>query len=64
LRNPIYVFAELLFIGAAVFLWSWGPLLIALLVLPVQIVRARKEAAVLQSAFGDDYTRYRRQTWF
>jgi protein-S-isoprenylcysteine O-methyltransferase Ste14 len=30
----------------------------------MQIVRARREAAVLEAAFGEEYRRYRRQTWF
>jgi protein-S-isoprenylcysteine O-methyltransferase Ste14 len=30
----------------------------------LQIIRARREAAVLEAAFGEDYRLYRRQTWF
>jgi len=29
-----------------------------------QMVRARREARVLEAAFGDDYRAYRRKTWF
>jgi protein-S-isoprenylcysteine O-methyltransferase Ste14 len=30
----------------------------------MQIVRARREASVLETAFGDAYREYRRKTWF
>lgn len=64
IRNPIYVFAELIFIGAAVFLWSWIPLLIAAALIPMQMRRARRESAVLEAAFGQEYVAYRQRTWF
>lgn len=64
IRNPIYVFAEFLFVGAALFLWSWWPLVLMLVLIPVQVMRARSEAAVLQAAFGEEYVRYRQGTWF
>jgi protein-S-isoprenylcysteine O-methyltransferase Ste14 len=31
---------------------------------PVQVWRARKEAAVLEAKFGDEYRAYRASTWF
>lgn len=64
IRNPIYLFAEFIFIGAAVFLWSWIPLLIAAALVPMQMRRARREAAVLEAAFGPEYVAYRQRTWF
>jgi len=40
-------------------------LLIALVVLiPIQILRARQEAKVLEKKFGDEYREYKRKTWF
>jgi protein-S-isoprenylcysteine O-methyltransferase Ste14 len=30
----------------------------------VQLVRARKEEAVLEAAFGEEYVRYKAGTWF
>jgi protein-S-isoprenylcysteine O-methyltransferase Ste14 len=30
----------------------------------MQIWRARREAQVLEAAFGDAYREYRRKTWF
>jgi len=29
-----------------------------------QTIRARREARVLEAAFGDEYREYRRKTWF
>jgi protein-S-isoprenylcysteine O-methyltransferase Ste14 len=63
IRNPIYVFGCLLFIGLAMFIPTWWPLALLLLIIPMQIVRARREAAVLEAEFGDEYRRYRAGTW-
>jgi protein-S-isoprenylcysteine O-methyltransferase Ste14 len=64
IRNPIYVFGWILAVGLVTFLWI--PLLYILLValVPVQVLRARREARVLEAAYGDAYRRYKRQTWF
>jgi protein-S-isoprenylcysteine O-methyltransferase Ste14 len=64
LRNPIYVFGCFFCLGVAMFVPFW-PLLLALVVIvPMQVARARREAAVLEASFGDEYRRYRRRTWF
>jgi len=39
-------------------------LLVLLVLVPVQISRARKEERVLTEAFGEEYVRYKAQTWF
>jgi protein-S-isoprenylcysteine O-methyltransferase Ste14 len=64
IRNPIYVFGALLIAGGIV--WSRRPvfLLIFAILIPLQIVRARKEAQVLEAKFGDEYLEYKRKTWF
>ena len=64
LRNPIYVFAEMFLLGLALYLSTWWPLVVAIVAIPIQIARARKEAAVLEAAFGEDYRSYRARTWF
>jgi protein-S-isoprenylcysteine O-methyltransferase Ste14 len=64
LRNPIYVFGCLFFLGVAMFIPFWPLLLVLIIVIPMQIARARREAAVLESTFGEEYRHYRRQTWF
>jgi protein-S-isoprenylcysteine O-methyltransferase Ste14 len=45
------------------FIPTWWPLALLLLIIPMQIVRARREAAVLEAEFGDEYRRYRAGTW-
>ena len=62
-RHPIYVGGEMVLLGAAMFLPSWVPLLLVAVTVPVQMVRARREEAVLRAAFGERYERYRRSTW-
>jgi protein-S-isoprenylcysteine O-methyltransferase Ste14 len=64
LRNPIYVFAEIFIAGLALFLRSWWPVALLVAAIPVQVMRSRKEAAVLEAAFGDEYRSYRSRTWF
>jgi protein-S-isoprenylcysteine O-methyltransferase Ste14 len=64
LRNPIYMFGCVFFLGVAMFIPFWPLLLVLIIVIPMQIARARREAAVLESTFGEEYRHYRRQTWF
>ena len=64
LRHPIYLAGFLLLAGAALLFQSWLPLLLAVILLPVQRARARREERVLQARFGDEHVRWRRRTWF
>ncbi len=64
IRNPIYVAGQMMFLGAALFIPSWIPVVVMAVTVPMQIVRARKEAEVLGEAFGEEYEAYRRRTWF
>jgi protein-S-isoprenylcysteine O-methyltransferase Ste14 len=64
IRNPIYVFGALSLVGIAIVLGNWVLLLIPMVLMPVQIVRARKEEQVLREAFGEEYERYKAGTWF
>jgi protein-S-isoprenylcysteine O-methyltransferase Ste14 len=64
IRNPIYVFGAVMLAGVILVLQrpQWW---IALFVIVIaQTVRARREARVLEAAFGDAYREYRRKTWF
>ena len=63
-RNPIYLASGALFVGIAMVLESWWPLLLVAVLVPVQRARARREARVLEERFGEEYVRYRRGTWF
>lgn len=64
IRNPIYISGCFFFLGLAMFIPAWWLLLLLVVVIPMQIVRARREAAVLEATFGEEYRRYREQTWF
>lgn len=64
IRNPIYVSGEVFLIGVALMLWRPSILVIFLVLIPIQILRARREAAVLEEKFGEEYREYRRRTWF
>jgi len=64
IRNPVYVFGTTIFVGFM--LWFRKPmwLLFLVIIIPVQILRARNEARVLEAKFGDAYRAYRAKTWF
>ena len=64
IRNPIYVFGGLVIAG--IIIWTGRPILLLFLValIPIQIVRARKESKVLEQKFGAEYAEYTRRTWF
>jgi protein-S-isoprenylcysteine O-methyltransferase Ste14 len=63
IRNPIYLFGELLIIGIFVFLGNPWLFLTVLASIPLQVIRARREARVLDATYGDAYRAYRRRTW-
>jgi len=64
IRNPIYVFGSIALAGVCLFIEMPVILLAFLFLIPMQILRARKEARVLEQAFGEDYRKYRAGTWF
>lgn len=64
IRNPIYVFSALLLLGVLIALQYRYALLLLLVLIPIQIVRAHQEARVLEDKFGDEYRKYRQGTWF
>ena len=63
-QNPIYLFAGLLLCGLIVFLERPWYLLIFCVIIPVQLLRIRRERQVLTTAFQEDYLQYRKNTWF
>lgn len=63
-RNPIYVFGGLIILAFLLTLQKPVFLLLFLVMIPVQIKRARNEAKVLEEKFGDAYRDYRKKTWF
>ena len=48
IRNPIYVFSAMFLVGIVIVTGRWPLLLIIAVLVPVQIVRARKESQVLR----------------
>jgi protein-S-isoprenylcysteine O-methyltransferase Ste14 len=64
MRNPIYVFWVILMVGLILMVRSSFLVLVLIIVVPMQIVRARREARVLEAKFGDAYRQYRDHTWF
>lgn len=64
IRNPIYVSSVIFLIGLALITEQPALLAVLLVIIPMQIMRARREAAVLEAKFGDAYREYRERTWF
>jgi len=64
IRNPIYISGMVCVLGMVLLAGRPELLGIFLVIIPMQIIRARREAAVLEAKFGDAYREYRKQTWF
>jgi protein-S-isoprenylcysteine O-methyltransferase Ste14 len=64
MRNPIYVFWGILMVGLILMVRSSLLGLVVIILIPMQIIRARREARVLEAKFGDAYRQYRDHTWF
>ncbi len=64
IRNPIYVFGTVLITGVILVLQIPVLWLVLVAVVIGQTMRARREARVLDAAFGDAYRENRRKTWF
>ena len=64
IRNPIYIFSAIAIAGLLLYL-NWLRLYWAFLILiPMQVFRARMESRVLEERFGEEYRRYKARTWF
>lgn len=64
IRNPIYVFGVVMFTGVLLVFQKPILWLVLAVIVTGQAFRARREARVLEAAFGDAYREYRRKTWF
>lgn len=64
IRNPIYVFGSVMMTGLLLVLQKHVLWIVLVVIIVVQAIRARREARVLETAFGDAYREYRRKTWF
>jgi protein-S-isoprenylcysteine O-methyltransferase Ste14 len=64
IRNPIYVFGTVMISGLVIVLQRRALWIFVAVLIVGQTIRARREARVLEAAFGDSYREYRRKTWF
>jgi protein-S-isoprenylcysteine O-methyltransferase Ste14 len=64
IRNPIYVSGAIFLLGLVLIVWMPYLPIVLLALITMQIIRARREAAVLEAKFGDAYREYRKGTWF
>lgn len=64
IRNPIYVFGAVLVAGLFLVLQRPALWILWFVMVIIQTIRAKKEARVLEAAFGDAYREYRRKAWF
>ncbi len=63
-RHPVYVFGGVAWVGALLPMLGWQAFVIGLIILMVEIARARREERVLAETFGAEYEEYKRHTWF
>jgi protein-S-isoprenylcysteine O-methyltransferase Ste14 len=64
IRNPIYVFGGLMVLGFLLVLQIPQAFALFLVLVPMQLIRARRESRVLEAKFGEAYLEYKRNTWF
>jgi protein-S-isoprenylcysteine O-methyltransferase Ste14 len=64
IRNPIYVFIDVMIFGLILALHLYWLFALFPLLVIMHVVRARREGKVLQEKFGQAYLDYRNQTWF
>lgn len=64
IRDPIYVFGMVMITGMILILGRPEGWLVLIAAVIGQTIRARREARVLEDAFGDAFREYRRKTWF
>jgi|WetSurMetagenome_2_1015567.scaffolds.fasta_scaffold477766_2 protein-S-isoprenylcysteine O-methyltransferase Ste14 len=64
IRHPVYLFAQMLLLGLILAFGKWYFLIFWVLLISMQVKRARKEEEVLTEKFGEKYIAYKLQTWF
>jgi len=62
-RHPVYVFGALMIAGLLLYTNLPWLLLFLIVIIPLQMVRARAEEKVLVEKFGEQYLEYRKRTW-
>ena len=64
IRNPIYVFVDVMIFGLILALHLYWLFALYPLLVVMHVFRARRERKVLQDKFGQTYLDYSKQTWF
>jgi protein-S-isoprenylcysteine O-methyltransferase Ste14 len=64
IRNPIYFFGAVMLLGIIIWIGRAWLLLVFAVLIPLQVVRSRREERVLTETFGAEYLKYKRRTWF
>jgi protein-S-isoprenylcysteine O-methyltransferase Ste14 len=64
IRNPVYVFSAILIAGFFLYVNRPRYFWFFLILIPIQIMRARAEGKVLEERFGEAYRQYKARTWF
>jgi protein-S-isoprenylcysteine O-methyltransferase Ste14 len=64
IRNPVYVFSAIGVGGFVLYMGRPRLLLLLLVLIPVQVLRAQAEGRRLEDTFGEQYREWKRQTWF
>lgn len=64
IRNPIYIFGGLAFLGEFVALGLYIGIAALAFIHVFQYLRVKREEQVLTAAFGDEYRAYKAKTWF
>jgi protein-S-isoprenylcysteine O-methyltransferase Ste14 len=64
IRHPVYVFSAIGITGLFLYLDLPKLLVLLLAIIPMQVVRARREEQVLEARFGEEYRTYKHNTWF
>ncbi len=64
IRNPIYISGVIFLIGLILVVRRPILFVLMMIIIPMQVIRARREAQVLEAKFGDAYRQYRVRTWF
>jgi protein-S-isoprenylcysteine O-methyltransferase Ste14 len=64
IRNPVYFFGHIAILATTVAWGRWIWVALVVMGIPFQMARAYREQQVLEAAFGDEYRRYKKQTWF
>lgn len=63
IQNPIYISGAIALMGAFLYLDRPLGFLLFFILVPLQVLRARREQGVLSAAFGERYAEYRSKTW-